>query len=58
MDLIFKKCPCCGHLLTAHSRDCGHCHTADIDDWARTFVVGTLFVLVLVIAFIVFKNFL
>ncbi len=57
MDLIFKKCPTCGHLLSAPSRECSYCQTTDIDDWAHAFVVGTIFILLLVIAFIAFKNF-
>ena len=57
MNFIFKKCPNCGHRLIVNSIDCTHCETQNVDDWAHAFVVVTLLILLLVIAFILFKNF-
>lgn len=57
MTQAFKKCTSCHTVMPASATECEHCKFADQKSWASIFLICTLGILLLLIGFIVIKNF-
>lgn len=53
----FRKCSNCQHTLPAHLFECSHCGNTDINSWNQLFLALLLSILLIVISFMIAKNF-